>query len=193
MEKCFNNFTGLGLEINKGSLFRGTINSVNRVNTCFVCGDRLLANEEFPLENLRISRHRNCSKQRLVLELGKRAATLGLTSIDLLTRRLAELKDGILRALGEVSFEQFQTTEPVGYLHVLLCGSDLKVKVVFSHHVQTEAIYLESLMTPGELQQQKTRLLLRIGEHTPARSGSMHTGSKERLLADWQIGRAACG
>jgi hypothetical protein len=112
---------------------------------------------------------------------------VGLTSLDLLTRRLAELQDRILQALGEVSFEQFQTAEPAGYLHLFLSGSDLKVRVVFSRHVQSEAIYREALMTPGELQQQKTRLLLRIGEQTPARPGSIHTGPPERLLADWLI------
>jgi len=110
-----------------------------------------------------------------------------LTSLDLLTRRLAELQDRISQALGELSFEQFQTTEPAGHLHLLLCGSDLKVRVVFSHHVQSEAIYREALMTPGELQQQKTRLLLRIREQTPAWAGSLHTGPTERLLADWLI------
>jgi len=121
-----------------------------------------------------------------VSELRERADTLGLTSLDLLTRRLGELQDQILQALGEASFEQFQTAEPAGYLHLFL-GSDLKVRVTFSRRVQSEEIYLEALMTPGELQQQKTRLLLRIGEQTPARPGSMHTGPTERLLADWLI------
>lgn len=168
-------------------LYGETMNNAKRLNTCLVCGHRLLANEGFPLENPRVLRHRNCSKQRLVSELRERADTLGLTSLDLLTRRLAELQDRILQALGKVSFEQFQTTQPAGYLHLFLSGSDLKVRVVFSRHVQSEAIYREALMTPGELQQQKTRLLLRIGEQTPARPGSMHAGPTERLLADWLI------
>jgi hypothetical protein len=92
-----------------------------------------------------------------------------------------------LQALGEVSFEQFQTAEPAGYLHLFLSGSDLKVRVVFSRHVQAEAIYREALMTPGELHQQRTRLLLRIREQTPAPPGSMRTGLTEKLLADWRI------
>lgn len=163
------------------------MNNVKRLNTCLVCGYRLLANEVFPFENPRVLRHRNCSKQRLVLELRQRADTLGLTSLDLLARRLAELQDRILHALGEVSFEQFQTAEPAGYLHLFLSGSDLKVRVVFSRHLQSEAIYREALMTPGELHQQKTRVLLRIGEQAPARAGSIHTGPPERLLADWRI------
>ena len=163
------------------------MNNAKRLNTCLVCGHRLLANEGLRLENPRVPRHRNCSKQRLVSELRERAETLGLTSLDLLTRRLAELQDRILQALGEVSFEQFQTAEPAGYLHLFLSGSDLKVRVVFSRHIQSKAIYREALLTPGELQQRKTRLLLRIGEQTPARPGSMHTGPTERLLADWLI------
>ncbi len=89
------------------------MNNANRLNPCFVCGYRLLANEVFPLENPRVLRHRNCSKQRLVLELREQAETLGLTSHDLLARRLAELQDRILQALGEVSFEQFKTAEVV--------------------------------------------------------------------------------
>jgi hypothetical protein len=108
-----------------------------------------------------------------------------LTSLALLTRRLAELKERIFHALGEVSFEQFQTAEPAGYLHLMLSGSDLKIRVVFSRHVHCEAIYLEPLITPGDLQQQKTRLLLRIRAQTPARPGSMQAGSPERLLTDW--------
>jgi hypothetical protein len=189
MDTCFHT-----LELNgprprdqRRNLYGETLNNAKRLNTCFVCGHRLLASEGFPLENPRVLRHRNCSKQRLVSELRERADTLGLTSLDLLTRRLAELQDRILQALGEVSFEQFQTAEPAGYLHLLLCCSDLKVRVVFSRRVQPEAIYLEPLMTPGELQQQKTRLLLRIRDQTPARARSMHTGSPERLLADWLI------
>jgi hypothetical protein len=162
-----------------------TMNKANRINTCFVCGHRLLANEGYPLENPRVLRHRNCSKQRLLLELRQRADTLGLSSLDLLTRRIAELQDRILQALGEVSFEQCQTAEPEGYLHLLLPGSDLKVKVVFSRRAQADAIYFETLMTPGELQQQKTRVLLQIREQTPACAGSMHTGSPQRLPADW--------
>jgi len=163
------------------------MNYVNRLNTCFVCGHRLPANEGRPLANPRVLRHRNCSKQRLVLELREQAATLGLTSLDLLTRRLAELQDRILQALGEVSFEQFQTAEPAGYVHLFLSGSEPKVRVVFSRHVQSEAIYLEALMTPGELQQQKSRLLLRIREQTPAQVASMHTGPPEKSIADWLI------
>jgi len=169
------------------NLYGKTMNHAKRFNTCVVCGHRLLANEGFPLENPRVLRHRSCSKQRLVSELRERADTLGLTSLDLLTRRLGELQDRILQALGEVNFEQFRTAEPAGYLHLLLSGPDLKVRVTFSRHVQSEAIYLEALMTPGELQQQKTRLLPRIGEQIPARPGSMHTSPSERLLADWLI------
>ena len=159
----------------------------SRLNTCFVCGYRLLANEMFPLENSRMLRHRNCSKQRLVRELREQAETLGLTSLDLLARRLAKLQDRILQALGAVSFEQFQTAEPAGYLHLLLHGSDLKVRVVFSRRVKPEAIYFEPLMTPGELQRQKMRLLLRIREQTPARPYSMRTGSPESSFTDWLI------
>src|SRR3974390_2409996 len=163
------------------------MNNAKRLNTCFVCRQRLLANEGFPSENPRELRHRNCSKHNLVLELREQAGTLGLTSLDLLTRRLAGLQDRILQALGEVSFEQFQTAEPVGYLHLLPSGSDLKVRVVFGRHVQSEAIYLEALITPGELQQQKSRLLLRIRERRPRRAGSMHSGPTERILADCLI------
>ncbi len=162
------------------------MSNANRFNTCFVCGHRLLANEGFPFEDRRVLRHRNCSKQRLVLELCERADTLGLTSLDLLTRRLAELQDRILQALAEVSFEQFQTAEPAGYLHLFL-GSDLKVRVVFRRQLQSEAIYHETLMTPGELVQQKRRLLLRIREQTRTRAGSMHMALPERLLADWLV------
>jgi hypothetical protein len=188
MEKRFHNCAAPNPDIGEGRLFRQSTNKAERLNTCFVCGGRLLANEEESLlSNLRVLRHRNCSKQRLVLELRKRAATLGLTSVDLLTRRVAELKDEILRALGEVSFEQFQTAEPVGYLQLLLCGSDLKVKVVFSHYVQSEAIYLEALMTPGELEQQKSRLLIRIEEETAARPASMRTVNNLSVGADWRI------
>jgi hypothetical protein len=86
-----------------------------------------------------VLRHRNCSKWRLVLELREQVDTLGLTSLDLLTRRLAELPDRILQALGEVSFEQFHTAEPAGYQHLFLSGSDLKVRVVFSRHVHPES------------------------------------------------------
>ena len=161
------------------------LKNAKRLNNCIVCGHRLLANEGFPLENPRVLRHRNCSKERLVTELRAQGNTLGLTSLDLLTRRLAELQDRIVHALGKVSFEQFQTAEPAGYLHLFLSDSDLKVRVVFSRHMQWEAIYSETLMTPGALEQQKTRLLSRIREQTPARPGSLHSGPSERLLADW--------
>jgi hypothetical protein len=189
MDTCFHSMelNGPRPEDQRRILCGETMNNAKRLNTCLVCGHRLLANEGFPLESPRVLRHRNCSKQRLVSELRERADTLGLTSLDLLTRRLAELQDRILRALGEVSFEQFQTAEPAGCLHLFLSGSDLKVRVVFGRHVQSEAIYREALMTPGELQQQKTRLLLRIGEQTRARPGSMHTGPTQRQLADWLI------
>jgi hypothetical protein len=50
-----------------------------------------------------------------LLELRQQADALGLTYVDLLTRRLAELQDHIFQALGEVSFDQFQTAEPAGY------------------------------------------------------------------------------
>ena len=127
------------------------------------------------------------TKQSLVLELCERADTLGLTSLELLARRIAALHQRILRALGEISFEQFQTAEPAGYLHLLLSGSDLRVRVAFSRHRQSEAIYLESLMTPGELQQHKMRLLLRIREQTPAGARLMHAEAPERLLSDWLV------
>lgn len=161
------------------------MNSANQLNTCLICGHRLLANEGFPFENLRVLRHPNCSKQRLVSELRDRADSLGMSPLDLLTRRLAELQDDILQALGEVSFEQFQTAEPAGYLHLFL-AFDLKLRVAFGRHLQSEAIYHETLMTPEELQQQKRRLLLRIRERTCPRSGSMHS-LPERLLADWLV------
>lgn len=163
------------------------MNNAKRLNTCLLCGHRLLANKRFPLENPHLLHHRSCSKQSLVLELQRQADTLGLTSHDLLTRRLTEIQDRIVQALGEVSFEQFQTAEPAGYLQLFLSGSDLKVRVVFSRHVQPEAIYREALMTPGELHQHKTRLLLRIGQQIPASPGSMPTILTEKLLADWQI------
>jgi len=161
------------------------MNASNRLNTCFVCGHPMLPSEGFPLKSPRVLRHRKCSKEGLVLELRKRAGALGLTSLDLLTRRLAELQDGVLQALGEVGFEQFQTAEPAGYLHLFLSEADLKVRVVFSRHVQSEAIYLETLMTPSELRQQKTRMLLQIREQTPARAGSMHTGYAWMKSSRW--------
>ena len=163
-----------------------TMNNPKQLQTRFICGYRVLASEKFPVENARGLRHRNCSKQKLVLQLREQAESLGLSSVDLLTRRLAAFHDRILLALGDLSFEQFQTAEPAGYLQLFL-ASDLNVRVVFSRHLQSEAIYLESLMTPGELHQQKTRLLLRIGEQTPTRPGSKHTEPPERLLADWLI------
>ncbi len=52
-------------------------------------------------------------------------------------------------------------------------------------HFQSEAIYHETLMTPGELQHQKTRLLLRIREQSPAGADPVHSGPTERLIADW--------
>jgi hypothetical protein len=91
-----------------------------------------------------------------------------------------------VQALGEVSFEQFQTAEPAGHLHLFL-GSDLKVKVAFSRNAQFQAIYRETLITPDELQHHKTRLLLRIREQTRARAGLMDTGPHERFLADCLI------
>jgi hypothetical protein len=160
------------------------MNNARRLNTCVVCGHRLLANEGFPLETPRVRRHRQCSKHRLVSQLRERAYTLGLTSLDLLLRRLGQLQAQILQALGKVSFEQFQTAEPAGYLHLFL-GLELNVRIAFSRRVQSEAIYLETLMTPGELQQHRTRLLLQLRAQTPARACSTHTGPPERLLADW--------
>jgi len=157
-----------------------------QLNTCFVCGHRLHASERFAFENSRALRHRNCSIQRHLSDLRERAESLGLSSLDLLTRRLAQLQDQIVQALGEVSFEQFQTAESVGYLHLFL-SSDLKVRVAFSRHVQSEAIYHETLIAPDELQQQKTRLLLRIREQTRARPDLMHTEPPERFLADCLI------
>ena len=163
------------------------MSNANRFSNCVVCGRRLLANEEFPFNDCRVLQHRNCSKQRLVLELRERAESLGLTSLELLTRRLAKLQEGILQALGEVSFEQFQTAEPAGYLHLFFSGSNLKVRVVFRRQLQPEAIYYETLMTAGELQRQKTRLLLRLRQRIPTRAGSTHTVPTQRLLADWLI------
>ena len=163
------------------------MNTAKQLNTCLICGHRLPANDGFTCENPRLSRHRSCSKQRLLLALRDRADTLGLTSVGLVLRRLAEVQSRISQALGELGFEQFQTAELEGYLHLFLSSSDLKVRVVFSHHIQPEAIYRETLMTPGQLQQQKTRLLLRMRHQTPPQSGSLRTGLPERLLTDWMI------
>jgi len=163
-----------------------TMHNSKQLNTCFVCGHRLHASERFAFENPGALRHRNCSIQRHLSDLRERAESLGLSSLDLLTRRLAQLQDQIVQALGEVSFEQFQTAESVGYLHLFL-SSDLKVRVAFSRHVQSEAIYHETLIAPDELQQQKTRLLLRVSEQTRARPELMHTEPPERFLADCLI------
>jgi len=162
------------------------MNNSKRLNTCFVCGHRLDESERFDFDNPRALRHRNCSTQRHLSDLRERAESLGMSSLDLLTRRLAELQDRLVQALGAVNFEQFQTAEPAGYLHLFL-GSDLKVRVAFSRHVQSEAIYHETLLVPDELQRQKTRLLLRIREQTRDRAGLIHSEPPERFLADCLI------
>jgi len=154
-----------------------------RFSACLVCGHPLFANGGSVFENSRVLRHKNCSKNTLLLALHKQAEALGLAPQDLLTQRLAELYYRIIQALGDVSLEQFQTTEREGHLFLLLPGSDLKVRAVFSPYLQSEAIYHEVLMTPGEIQQQKTRLLGRIKEATAAAAGAGHNHSAEYLMA----------
>ena len=160
-----------------------TMHNCKRFNACLVCGHPLFANGGSVFENSCVLRHKNCSKNTLLLALHKQAEALGLAPLDLLTQRLAELYYRIIQALGDVSLEQFHTTEPEGHLLLLLPGSDLKVRAVFSPHFQSEAIYHEVLMTPGELQQQKTRLLARIKDATASAAGTGHNHSAEHLMA----------
>ena len=159
-----------------------TMHSGGRFSACLVCGYPLYANGGCVFENSRVLRHKNCSKKTLLLAFHKQAEALGLAPQGLLIRRLAELHHRIIQALGDVSLEQFHSTEPEGHLLLLLPGSDLEVRVVFSPYVQSEAIYHEALMTPGELQQQKTRLLARIKEATASAAGAKHNRSTEDLM-----------
>jgi len=154
-----------------------------RLSACLVCGHPLFANERLVFEDSRVLRHKNCSKDALLLALHKRAEALGLAPIDLLTRRLAELQHRIIQALADVSLEQFHTAEPEGHLLLLLPDSDLQVRVVFSPCFQPEAIYHEALMTPGELQQQKARLLTRITKTTASAPSANQHQSAEHLVA----------
>ena len=154
-----------------------------RLSTCLVCGHPLVANERLVFEDSRTLRHENCSKNALLLAFHKRAKAVGLTPIDLLTRRLVKLHQQIIQALGDVCFEQFHTAEPEGHLLLLLPDSDLKVRVVFSPCFQSEAIYHEILMTPGELQQHKARLLARIKEATASAAGASQNHSAEHFVA----------
>ncbi len=160
-----------------------TMHNGKRFSACLVCGHPLFANELLVFEDSRPLRHNHCSKDRLLLALHKQAEALGLAPLGILTRRLAELQLRIIQALGDVSLDQLQTVEPEGCLLLLLPGSGLKVNVVFSPYLQSEAIYHETLITPGELQQQKARLLARIKDDKPSAAGAGRNHSAERLMA----------
>ena len=166
-------------------VFGQTRNSAKRFSTCLICGQRLRLDEGFPLANARGLRHKNCSKQKVILELCAQAQRLGMSALELLTGRLEELQGRVLQALGAISFEQFQTAEPAGYLHLFVSGSDLRVKLVFSRHVQSEAMYVEALITPAELPLQKERLLLRFREQASGQAGSIGWSLSEGLLGEW--------
>ena len=154
-----------------------------QLSMCLICGRPLFAHEQLIFEDSRVLRHANCSKDSLLPALRKQAEVLGLTPLDLLTRRLAELQQRIIQALGDVSLEQFHNPEPAGHVLLQLPCSDLKVRVMSSPYIRSEAIYHEALLPPGELQEQKVRLLTRIKGKTLSAPGSAQSQSAEYLMA----------
>ena len=161
-----------------------------QLSMCLVCGRPLFAHEPQVYEDSRALRHRSCPKSALLPALYRQAKALGLTPLDLLTRRLAELQKRIIQALGDVSLAQFHNPEPAGHLLLQLPCSDLKVRFMYSPYVQSEAIYHEALLPAGELQEQKARLLARINEERPSVAIAMRNDSAEHLIADQEWGRS---
>lgn len=154
------------------------------LSACLVCGKPLSAKDRLVFENSTPLRHQGCSKDTLIRAFRKQAESAGLATQDLLVRRLAELQGQIVRALGQVSFEQFYNAGPQGYVTVRASSRNSDLRVGFSVHLQPDAIYFEPLIAPGELAQQKTHWLDLIAKDGTRRGEVMNAELAKKLLIE---------
>ena len=98
----------------------------------------------------------------------KSAEARGCTPGQLLLARLAEMRCRIVRGLGQVSVEQFCNSGPEGYIVMRVSKQGFDVDVEFRPFLRLPALYYETLISPGALQERRAHVLGRILEEAPS-------------------------
>jgi hypothetical protein len=74
----------------------------------------------------------------------------------------------IVDALGEVSVEQFRNPGPDGFIMMRRSGTGFDIVVEFRPVLRLPALYYETLISPGALQERRAHLLARNREKAPS-------------------------
>jgi len=117
----------------------------------------------------------------------KRAETCGCTPSELLLMRLSEMHRRIVVALGEISYAQFYDPEPEGFVLMRLSDRGFDLTVEFQPALVPRAMYQERLISLGDLQERKERLLATILSSTPA---MVNERAEARLIEQLRTGEA---
>jgi hypothetical protein len=163
--------------------------SPSQLGRCWICARPILPNQRLAFDLLQAVRHHSCPKDKLIHALRDRAAARSCTASELLTARLAEMQRLIVQALGDLSYQQFYSPGPHGYLALHLSDAAFTISVRLSSVVPPDAIYHEELLTPGVLQPARDQSLGQITA-AAARQGSPidHAEAKHRLIDHLRTG-----
>lgn len=129
------------------------------IKSCPVCNQPFISNARLPFDILETPRRHSCPQDRLIDALRQRAEERGCSPHQLLTVRLAEIQCRLIRALGEVSFQQFYNPGPAGFVAMRLGEKGFDISVQVRPALLHGDIYHEALTTPGALQQRKAEIL----------------------------------
>ena len=132
--------------------------------TCLVCGQVLSANERPDLGKMSEVPHHTCPSEKVRETLLKRAEACDCSAEQLLLARLVVMQCRIVDALGEVSIEQFHNPGPEGFIVMRKSGAGFDIVVEFRPVLLLPALYYETLISPGALQERRAHLLARIRE-----------------------------
>lgn len=160
--------------------------------TCPVCGQAFSASDRLVFGSPQAAQHHECRFEILVNALRRCADTLGCSPKHLLTTRLGEMQRRIIRALGEISVEQFRNSGPQGFIFMrLVSPTGFEVSVEFRPIFIVDAIYHEALITPGSLQQRRAQLLTQISDEAFRQGIPMSQDVKEaRMLEQLKSGES---
>ena len=155
------------------------------VRNFLAIGQTRSAKERLGLEATHGAPHCTCPREKVRETLLKSAESRGCTADQLLLARLAEMQCRIVRALGEVSVEQFCNSGPEGYIVMLLAGEGFDIVVEFRPFLRLPVLYYETLISPGALQERRSHLLGRILEKAPSISKEL---AEQKLIEQLRTG-----
>ena len=107
-------------------------------------------------------------ERSFVEALLKSADVCDCTAEQLLQARLVVMQFRIVDALGEVSVEQFRNPGPEGFIVMRQSGGGFDLLVEFRPVLRLPALYYETLISPGALQERRAHLLACIREKAPS-------------------------